>query len=72
MSIGATLRKWTFREPVLMWTFYITVGAFTIPFATKWAIEASSTRPVRHPPTTKEMIEAIHAQNAAKAAQGSS
>jgi len=55
-----------------MWTFYITVGAFTIPFATKWAIEASSTRPVRHPPTTKEMIEAIHAQNAAKAAQGSS
>ncbi|KAF8073035.1 neoA [Scenedesmus sp. PABB004] len=57
--------KWTFREPILMWTFYWTVAGMTVPFAVRALIERSRTPEVEHPPTVKEMIEAIKAQHGA-------
>lgn len=55
--------KWTFREPILMWTFYWTVAGLTVPFGVKALIESYREPEVKHPPTVKEMIEAIKAQH---------
>ena len=65
MSIGAFLRKWTFREPVLAWTGYWCAAALTVPFAVKWAIENSRTPEPRTPPSTREMLELIREQHRA-------
>ncbi|KAI8477451.1 MAG: hypothetical protein J3K34DRAFT_463164 [Monoraphidium minutum] len=63
MALGAFLRKWTFREPVLAWTAYWCLAGITVPFAVKWAVESSRTAAPRVPPTTREMIEFIREQH---------
>lgn len=61
--------KWTFREPILMWTFYWTAAGFTLPFAMKAIIERTNPPEIKNPPTVKEMIEAIKAQATQQQAQ---
>lgn len=55
--------KWTFREPILMWTFYWTTAGLTLPFAVRALIESNREPEVKNPPTVKEMIQAIKAQH---------
>ncbi|GBF88536.1 hypothetical protein Rsub_01251 [Raphidocelis subcapitata] len=63
MSLGAFLRKWTFREPVLCWTGYWCLAGLTVPFAVKWAVESSRTPEPKQPPSTREMLEFIRDQH---------